>query len=329
MKLVCQSQGCDSAPPKKALPKTVHSCSNSAELTADADNNTASPKLQNPSQKKPNQKSKIRNPQSLRAVGSTEPEAEIRNSVLPSSTKSATRNKKLSTLLDRVLESTTDGVIISNQNGEIILINSSVRKILGVSLASLPVPARQTGGLSSETSPQLNKSEGISDDVSTLNDLKASLSVMMVGSKIHLTEVVSSRDDEDLSDIIRRAHERLDVICEVPGSPLQVSQFKAGDERVIISISFPLKDAEGETICIVTVLRDMDEVRQLNRLKTEVFLKISHELRTPLTVIKGSVDNLLQGVGGKLTRKQESYLSQTRDSAEKLIQQIEKLLATN
>ncbi|MCZ6679129.1 MAG: ATP-binding protein, partial [Candidatus Poribacteria bacterium] len=69
-----------------------------------------------------------------------------------------------------------------------------------------------------------------------------------------------------------------------------------------------------------------DRLKQLDTLKSQFLDNVSHELRTPLTHIKGFVDNLLDGVGGKLSEKQAKYLLRVKDNCDRLIRLINDLL---
>jgi signal transduction histidine kinase/ligand-binding sensor domain-containing protein len=67
-------------------------------------------------------------------------------------------------------------------------------------------------------------------------------------------------------------------------------------------------------------------LQELDALKTEFLSNVSHELRTPLTSIKGSVDNLLDGIAGEMSPPQREYLALISDSTNRLIPFVNELL---
>ena len=67
-------------------------------------------------------------------------------------------------------------------------------------------------------------------------------------------------------------------------------------------------------------------LREADRLKSDFVSNVSHELRTPLAVIKGSVDNMLDGITGAFNEKQEFYLSRLRVHGDRLALLIDDLL---
>lgn len=68
------------------------------------------------------------------------------------------------------------------------------------------------------------------------------------------------------------------------------------------------------------------KLQELDRVKSDFLLNVSHELRTPLTAIKGSVDNLLDGITGELSVPQQTYLVRIQANADRLVRMINDLL---
>jgi signal transduction histidine kinase/CheY-like chemotaxis protein len=68
------------------------------------------------------------------------------------------------------------------------------------------------------------------------------------------------------------------------------------------------------------------ELKQMDRLKSQFLAHVSHELRTPLTVIKGLTENLVDRFAGPLTPKQEHNLKRVIDNAARLARMITDLL---
>lgn len=75
----------------------------------------------------------------------------------------------------------------------------------------------------------------------------------------------------------------------------------------------------------VLVLRDVTELRRLERMRTEFVANVSHELRTPLTSIRGFVETLLDGAAEDKELR-ERFLSIIQDESSRLQRIIEDLL---
>ncbi len=67
-------------------------------------------------------------------------------------------------------------------------------------------------------------------------------------------------------------------------------------------------------------------LQELDRVKSDFLLNVSHELRTPLTAIKGSVDNMLDGITGPLSEVQQRYLTRIQANTDRLVRLINDLL---
>ncbi|WP_447973645.1 ATP-binding protein [Nitrospira sp. Kam-Ns4a] len=69
-----------------------------------------------------------------------------------------------------------------------------------------------------------------------------------------------------------------------------------------------------------------DQLKQMDRLRSQFLSHVSHELRTPLTAIKGFVENMLGGLAGPLSEKQHTYLARVAANTHRLIRMIAELL---
>jgi signal transduction histidine kinase len=69
-----------------------------------------------------------------------------------------------------------------------------------------------------------------------------------------------------------------------------------------------------------------EELKELDRLKSDLLANVSHELRTPLTAIKGYTDYMLERKLGAVTEKQEKGLTVVQRNLERLSKSISALL---
>lgn len=115
---------------------------------------------------------------------------------------------------------------------------------------------------------------------------------------------------------------------------LEVQSKRKDGTIVHLSLSVsPIKDAEDNVVGFLRVAKDISDqkrferrLKEVDRMKSEFVSNVSHELRTPLTAIKGSVDNMLDGITGALTEKQIKYLERIKSNADRLGRLITDLL---
>jgi signal transduction histidine kinase len=99
-----------------------------------------------------------------------------------------------------------------------------------------------------------------------------------------------------------------------------------------LSVS-PIRDLDKKIVGFLRVAKDITEkkgyerrLKELDQMKSDFVSNVSHELRTPLTSIKGSVDNMLDGLTGPLNEKQIRYLVRIKSNSDRLSRLINDLL---
>jgi len=135
-----------------------------------------------------------------------------------------------------------------------------------------------------------------------------------------------------------RFHELADMRAKVQLSgvlrDIEVQSKRKNGVMIYLSLSAsPITDTEGNIAGFLRVAKDVTEkkryeqrLKELDKLKSDFVSNVSHELRTPLTAIKGSVDNMLDGLTGELNEKQNRYLTRVKSNADRLARLINDLL---
>lgn len=85
-------------------------------------------------------------------------------------------------------------------------------------------------------------------------------------------------------------------------------------------------DRTGRLYGVVTLLQDVTQFKELDRMKSDFIATLSHEFRTPLTSINMSVDILLQGILGRLNDRQKELMESTKEDCHRLTKLARELL---
>ena len=135
-----------------------------------------------------------------------------------------------------------------------------------------------------------------------------------------------------------RVHELAEMRAKVELSgalrDIEVENNRKDGAAIYLSLSVsPIKDGDGKIVGFLRVAKDITEkkryerrLKELDKMKSDFVSNVSHELRTPLTAIKGSVDNMLDGLTGDLNEKQSRYLVRIKSNADRLARLINDLL---
>ncbi|MDO8659179.1 MAG: ATP-binding protein [Candidatus Parcubacteria bacterium] len=83
---------------------------------------------------------------------------------------------------------------------------------------------------------------------------------------------------------------------------------------------------EGKVIGTIEVFRDITREKEIDKAKGEFISLASHQLKTPPTVIKLLTERLLSGKMGTFTEKQKEYLDDIRSSNQRMIDLVNALL---
>ena len=98
-------------------------------------------------------------------------------------------------------------------------------------------------------------------------------------------------------------------------------------DPVLMANCAPIKDEKGQIIGAVTVLRDITELKELDKAKSTFVSMVAHELRAPLAAIEGYLDVILDGVGVEDPQKVHKILGRSRERTRGLLALINDLLA--
>ncbi|MCB4756930.1 MAG: response regulator [Elusimicrobia bacterium] len=79
-----------------------------------------------------------------------------------------------------------------------------------------------------------------------------------------------------------------------------------------------LRDVTERTLMEKKLREACEELKKLDRMKSQFVSTVSHELRTPLTIVLQTAGNLLDGTFGELTEKQKKWMKEIERSSRRL-----------
>jgi signal transduction histidine kinase len=97
-------------------------------------------------------------------------------------------------------------------------------------------------------------------------------------------------------------------------------------EKGLVEISTRMLSGFGQSKVFVSVLRDREHRRQLERARAEAFSEIVHDLRTPLTSIMGALKLIDSGTMGDLPPQAKNLVALVQRNADNLLSIVEDIL---
>lgn len=188
---------------------------------------------------------------------------------------------------DALLASIGDGVLATDERGNITLLNKVAEDLLQVKLANV-VGKHYTAILSVETP----------DGEKVLAHQHPIEQVLHKGPAISTSNYYYARRENNNRTIVN-----------FPAA-LSVSPVLLG----------------GQTIGSINVFRDITHEKEVDRMKTEFISLASHQLRTPLSAIKWFSEMLLSGDAGKLSVDQTEFAMNIAQSTNRMVELVNSLL---
>lgn len=161
----------------------------------------------------------------------------------------------------------------------------------------------------------MNRETKIEEFLSTVrHDLRGQLLVVREGTSMVLDGLGNKSCDKCFS-LLKPVLESADKLNKLIEELLSTHRFNAILAPLISEKEEDLKAQKDELVS-----------NDLETLKYELLGMISHAIRTPLTVVKEGLSLVLDEVPGKLNDQQKQFLSDAKQSADRLIQYVEKIL---
>jgi signal transduction histidine kinase/DNA-binding response OmpR family regulator len=152
------------------------------------------------------------------------------------------------------------------------------------------------------------------------------LTLISIGISLVMAVALATRITKPLSELTAGAKEiaqghfdrRLDIRS---GDELQTLSESFNDMTEQLKHNVEQLEESNQKLAAVN-----EELKELDRMKSDLLANVSHELRTPLTAIKGYTDYILERKLGTITDKQEKGLVVVQRNLERLGKSINALL---
>ncbi len=195
--------------------------------------------------------------------------------------------KKNEELFHSIVTTMDEGIIMHNKKGELILVNPSAEKILGLTAKDLE----------GTTLEQKNK------------DIKF----------IHTDGTVFLNEDHPAMIALKTGKHQSDIV-------LGVNKKNKDTVWVSINSEPLFSNHEIEPYAAVATLRDITREREIEKLRVDFLSLVSHQLRTPLSGTKWLIETMQRGVIGETNQKEKEYLNSLYQINERMISLVSDIL---
>jgi len=103
-------------------------------------------------------------------------------------------------------------------------------------------------------------------------------------------------------------------------------ELREPESRTLMVNLSVVRDNNRQGLGVVSVLRDITELTEINQVKTQFVTMVTHELRAPLAAIEGYLTAYLQGLAGTDPQVSRQMLDRAKQRAHALLEMVNDLL---
>src|SRR3984893_157678 len=201
-------------------------------------------------------------------------------------------------LLQLILGSIGDGVVVADENGKFLLFNDSAEQMLGL-------------GATDTTPDQWTDRYGL---------FQPGTVIPFVPTELPLTRAIRGESVDSAEVFVRHPNNADGVLLSITGRPLKDENGTLrGGVVVFHDITLQKRSAEA-------LVRAKDEAERANKFKDQFLSTMSHELRTPLNAVLGFSDLLADERYGTLNDRQRRYVCHIHTGGTHLLKLITDIL---
>lgn len=172
--------------------------------------------------------------------------------------------------------------------------------------------------------------QGIADGVIVLNNDGVVIMCNMATSRL-LETPIEQIMQHNIEDILQSSmlsdEDRVILMQTISAADITMAPMRIRwDKRTLSVKAAPVRDAQGQAIGNVAVLRDFTREAEVEEMKNTFVSMVSHELRTPLNAILGYSEMLRDAIYGAVNDKQANAADRILKNSRRLLDIVSDLL---
>ena len=145
----------------------------------------------------------------------------------------------------------------------------------------------------------------------------------LTGNPEHGKNINQVIPQHDLIEIINKAIDPGSSKYTTISEEIELAEPKSHTLMANVSV---IRDEGGEMLGVVSILRDITELKEIDRIKSQFVSMVAHELRAPLSAIEGFLAAYLTGAAGENPEFNKQMLERAKQRAHSLLELVNDLL---